>query len=93
MSLDRVFGDADWHIAVWVQNDSLLIVSSPETIMVSEALLESLERGHGHRDVCWGDNILTIRGTNRTVSYGVGKRIDGKPGLRVGTLSPEIAAT
>ena len=54
---------------VWVLGDRHLeIVRADEHVRIAHELLEKID----HPDVSYGDGILTIRGLNRTVSYGIG---------------------
>jgi hypothetical protein len=67
----------------------LHIVRADPQAFVADSLLDIIREGKGHPDVSFGDNILTIRGVNRTVSYGLRKH---DPYLRqwLAVKAPEV---
>jgi hypothetical protein len=57
--IETIFGGA---------HPKLRIVQADECVRIAHGQLEKID----HPDVSYGDGILTIRGINRTVSYGIG---------------------
>ena len=55
-------------------DDDLEITRADDLILISEEVIERWERGEGSPGMSYGDHIVTIRGTNRTVSYGLLRR-------------------
>jgi hypothetical protein len=53
---------------VFMEPPKLRIIQADERVRIARELLEQID----HPDVTYGDGILTIRGLNRTVSYGIG---------------------
>ena len=76
-------------LAGWPAPGTLRINRADEQILISDFLLDEFRKCRGHPDVHFGDNILTIRGTNRTVSYGL---VSENPALHewLAVKSPEI---
>jgi hypothetical protein len=63
------FGQCIIH-TVWILGcKHLEIVRADERVRIAAEVLAAAE---DHPDVSYGDGILTIRGINRTVSYGIG---------------------
>jgi len=62
--IETVFGD----LVDGPPHRRFRIVQADERIRIAHHLLEQID----HPDVSYGDGILTIRGINGTVSYGVG---------------------
>jgi len=53
--------------------DPIWIEQADPLIWISVALLEDAANHSTHEGVSYGDGIFTIRGENRTVSYGIGE--------------------
>ena len=74
---------------VWTPDGTrkFYIDQADEHIRIAHEVLETIE----HPDVSYGDGILTLRGINRTVSYGVGS-LDSLSMTHEAWLSPEAAS-
>jgi len=55
-------------------DDDLEITRADDIILIADYVVECWERGEGAPGMSYGDRIVTIRGTNRTVSYGLLRR-------------------
>ena len=53
--------------------DPIWIEQADPLIWISVELLEDAANHSTHESVSYGDGIFTIRGENRTVSYGIGE--------------------
>lgn len=58
------------------EDGAIEIVRADPLVLISNVLVEEWEKGHTADGVTFGDHILTIRGINRTVSYGLAQKCE-----------------
>lgn len=88
------FDIGDCIVRVLVDADggrSLLIERADERIRIADEFLEQIRNGGGWPEASFGENILTIRGANRVVSYGLTGEQDYERLWWYAVKSPEVA--
>ena len=59
---------------LWCGDELDILAAGPRVTMTAE-LVDSFRRGYGHPSVSLDGDVLTIRGTNRTVVYVIGEHL------------------